>query len=652
MSWIEKLYKTYEQGLEVSRSSEYPLMPVGHTTQQAHIEVTIDPDGRFVTATVVQKEKATTMVPCTEASGGRAGSKPVNHPLCDKLQYVAADFVAKGGVVTSGFAKDVEQPHREYVSSLTQWEASAHSHPKLKAILTYARSGNVVQDLINVGQLHVGPEGKLLGPWEPTSSDKAAKPAIYDSPIFKLIVDQRDAFVRWRVESPGATGTGTWEDDGLVRAWTAYQASQQTKRGLCMVTGEETILAEQHPAKLRNAGDKAKLISANDSSGFTYRGRFTDPDQACGVGFEVTQKAHSALRWLLDGRRKQAFRNGDQVVVTWAVNGSPVPDPLESTFAFLGLEESDTTLAHMYHGDAGQALGKRFSKRMAGYQSAIGNLDDIVVMGVDSATPGRMAITYYRELHGSELLARVERWHKTFSWYQNYSPSIKFVGAPSPRDIAEAAYGRRLDDKLKKATVERLLPCIIDGQPVPRDLVESTIRRVCNRVGLEHWEWLKCLGIACALYRGTHESEHFKLTLDMERDTRDYLYGRLLAIAEHIEINALYAAGEKARDTSAEKLMHRFATRPYSTWTQIELNLRPYLSRLKSKWPGFHRNMLRLTSEVTAQLGDRYTDDSRLSGEFLLGYHCQWLELNPPKELRKAEEEQELTETTEQTTNP
>lgn len=652
MSWIEKLYKTYEQSLAGSKATEHPLMPVGHTTQQAHIEITIDPRGQFVTAVVVTKENATTLVPCTEASGGRAGSKPVNHPLCDKLQYVAADFVAKGGVVTSGFAKDVEQPHRDYVSSLSQWEASASGHPKLKAILTYARAGRVVQDLITTGILHIGPDGKLMEPWDPPKEDKSPKPPVYESPIFKVIADQRDAFIRWRVETPGTTGTGTWEDEGLVQAWTAYQASQQTKRGLCMVTGEETILAEQHPAKLRNAGDKAKLISANDSSGFTYRGRFADADQACAVGFEVTQKAHNALRWLMDSRRQQAFRNGkDQVVVTWAVSGTPVPDPLESTFALLGLEESETTLAQMYHGDTGQAVGQRFSKRMAGYRATLGSLDDIVVMGVDSATPGRMAITYYRELHGSELLARVEHWHNTFGWYQNYSKTVKFIGAPSPRDIAEAAYGRRLDDKLKKATVERLLPCIIDSQPVPRDLVESTVRRVCNRAGLEHWEWIKCLGIACALYRGTHENEHFKLTLDMEQDTREYLFGRLLAIAEHIENNALYAAGEKARDTSAEKLMHRFATRPYSTWTQIELNLRPYLSRLKSKWPGFHRNMLRLISEISSKLGDRYMDDSRLSGEFLLGYHCQWLELNPPKEQRKPEEEQEHTEPTEQTTN-
>ncbi len=637
MSWIEKLYRTYEQSLEGSRSSEYPLTPVGHTTQQVHVEIVVNPSGRFITATTVPKGKATTLIPCTEKSGGRSGIKPKNHPLCDELQYIAADFVKYGGVVTSGFAKNPSEPHESFVETLTQWKSSSHSHPKLVAILNYVRSGRIIEDLIGQGVLNIGTDGKLV----PLANS-----------ILKSEVEPRKVFVRWRVEEPGATGTGTWEDEALQIAWTEYQASTQHKRGLCMVTGEETILAEQHPDKLRHAGDDAKLISANDSSGFTYRGKFTDPDQACGVGFEVTQKAHSALRWLLDARRKQAFRNGDQVVVTWAVKGTEVPDPLENTFAFLGLEETEGTLADLYHSDAGQLVGQRFSKRMAGYQAALGQLDEVVIMGVDSASPGRMAITYYRELHGSELLQRVEHWHEHVSWYQNYSSTVKFIGAPSPRDIAEAAYGRRLDDKLKKATVDRLLPCIIDAQPIPRDLVDSVVRRVGNRVGMEHWEWAKCLGIACALYRGTHENEHFKLTLEMERDTRDYLYGRLLAIAEDIENCALRAAKEKPRDTSAEKLMHRFASRPYSTWTQIELNLRPYMSRLKSKWPGVHRNRLRLLSDVTARIGDRFTDDSRLSGEYLLGYHCQWLELNPPKEKGPEQEELELNEQTEQTTNP
>ena len=55
------------------------------------------------------------------------------------------------------------------------------------------------------------------------------------------------------------------------------------------------------------------------------------------------------------------------------------------------------------------------------------------------------------------------------------------------------------------------------------------------------------------------------MTLERERRSRDYLYGRLLALAEHMEARALYVGGER-RATSAEKLMQRFADRPYSTW--------------------------------------------------------------------------------------
>ena len=119
-------------------------------------------------------------------------------------------------------------------------------------------------------------------------------------------------------------------------------------------------------------------------------------------------------------------------------------------------------------GDAGQFFALRLKQAMKGYRAMLDPTDDIVVMGLDSATPGRMAITYYRELKGSEFLDRVEGWHQQHAWPQDFGKNAKFVGAPAPRDIAEAAYGMRVDDKLRKATVERLLPCIIDGQTVPR----------------------------------------------------------------------------------------------------------------------------------------------------------------------------------------
>jgi CRISPR-associated protein Csd1 len=637
MSWIQKLHETYELCAGLPQFSSNPLLPISHTTQQAHIEIVIDGSGNFRRASVVSKEDQTTLIPCTEESGGRAGSKPKNHPLCDKLQYVAGDYRELGGEVTVGFAKEEEEPHRSYLKDLEAWGASPDGHLKLAAILTYVRKKHVVHDLVRERLLPLNSQGKLLKKWD---GDKKDVPA-----IFKVIPagsSPEDAFIRWHVEIANDPEPAIWKDKEIMDAWIRYYASQQTKHGLCMVTGNETILAEQHPAKLRNAGDKAKLISSNDTSGYTFRGRFIDAVQACGVGFVVTQQAHKALQWLLDFERRQAFRNGNQVIVAWAVSGKSLPDLFNNSAQMFGLESREEDVAPAYQGDAGQAFAVRLKRYIAGYRTRLGPTDAIVVMALDSATPGRMAITYYRELTGSEFLERIQLWHESCAWHQNFGKNLKFVGVPSPRDITEAAYGRQVEgksgEKLRKATVERLLPCIIDGRPIPRDIVESTVRSAVNRPGLEKWEWEKNLGIACALFRGHHKQRSYEMALELDRTSRDYLFGRLLAVAERIEDMALYLAKEN-RGTSAAKLMQRFADHPYSTWRTIELSLAPYKTRLRSRSPGFLVNMEKLLDGIICTFrGQDFMSEARLSGEFLLGYHCQRQALWPKSESTNAEE--------------
>lgn len=641
MSWIQKLYETYEQcaGKADLASTGPVLEPICHTSQQAHIEVTLDGRGRFLRANIVPKGQGVTLVPCTEASAGRSGSRPVNHPLCDKLQYLAGDFIKYGGVVTSGFSANPAEPHEAYLTLLSEWANSPFAHPKLVAIHTYVQNGSLVSDLVQEKLLPVGDDGQLLAGW---NGEKNEAPVIFA--IMPNGNSPDGAVVRWRVEIPGDPIPECWKDQGLMNSWIGFYTSQKEAEGLCMVTGDNRSLAEQHPAKLRHGADKAKFISSNDTSGYTFRGRFINADQACGVGFEVTQKAHNALRWLI---ARQAYRNGDQAVVAWAVSGKRSPDPLANSFDFLEMEteEPETMPEQMPHADAGQAFGLRLKKKLAGYRAELGSTKEIVVMALDSATPGRMAITYYRELAGSEFLDRIEAWHTALAWHQNFGKEMKFIGAPAPRDIAEAAFGRRLDEKLRKATVERLLPCIVDGQRIPRDLVESTLHRASNRVGLEHWEWEKNLGIACALFKGFHKERDYQMALELNRTGRDYLYGRLLAIAEHIEDRALFVGGEK-RDTGAAKLMQRFADHPFSTWKTIELSLSPYKSRLRAKRSGFLATMENLLDEVVALFqGEDFMDDSKLTGEFLLAYHCQRQALRKPDPEHDETTETTITET-------
>jgi CRISPR-associated protein Csd1 len=612
MSWIEKLYKTYEACAGSSQFESEPPLPLSHTEQQAHIEIVLDAAGNFTRAVLLEdKGSRRTLIQASEESAGRT-TNCAPHPLCDKIQYCAADYSAFGGEKKPFF--------NAYLKQFQEW-AQSDSHPSVDAVLSYVKRGTVVADLVRHGLLHCSAEGKLLTRWE---SDNAP-PA-----IFKMLTakegkrDQGDVFVRWRVQSPGDLVSAVWQKAEVQSSWIRFDAAMNTKTGFCMVSGEMGPLAASHPKRLRHGGDGAKLISSNDSSGFTFRGRFDRAEQCYGISVANTQKAHSALRWLI-ARQGYHDKESGQVFVSWALRGQRTPNPLASTAELLGLEV-ETDDGDLDTGDVGQHFARRLTKAISGYGSALADHDEIVVMGLDSASPGRMGITYYRELAAPEFLRRLQSWHTGFAWFQNYSAKSRFIGAPAPRDIAECAYTRKLDERLRKATVERLLPCIIDARPIPQDLVDCCVRRVSNRSSFkqkDQWEWEKCLGIACSLVRGSRGKEGYDMALEENRTTRDYLFGRLLAVAESIEGLALYVAKEN-RETNAAKLMHRFADRPSTTWKSIELALTPYKARVRASRPASLVKREKLLDEVMGLFRtDDFINDGKLSGEFLLGYHCQ-----------------------------
>jgi CRISPR-associated protein Csd1 len=615
MSWIEKLYQTYENNLDriADPNDTIPLLPLFHTTQNAQLLVVLDGAGNLVAADVVTKEIAQTIIPATEASAGRAGAKIAPHALCDTLQYVAGDYLDFGGNPNK---KKNESGFEAYIEILSGWVA-AENNRKLQSVLTYLNKRTLIKDLVGKKVLCTDENGKLASDWQGEGEPPR---------IFKVIKQankkgQFEAFVRFSVEIPGVVPTELWKDENLRESWAQYYPTLQSVAGICMVTGNHGNVACNHPKNIRYPGDGAKLISSNDKEGFTYLGRFTSDLEACGIGIEVTQKAHSALRWLINRQGKQ---DGEQAVVSWAVSGVDVPDPQMDTLSFLFGDESPKQAPKS--GYTAQEVAAALKKKMAGYTAKLKATDNVLVLGLDSASPGRMAISYYRELTGSEFLGRIEAWHTGCCWQQYFGKDKIFYGAPAPRDIAEVAYGRRIDDKLRKAIVERLLPCIVDGTPIPRNLVESCVRRASNRNGIEYWEWEKALGVACALYRKQYEKEDYGMALDEERNSRDYLYGRLLALAEHLEHWAIRSAGEN-RPTNAERMMQRFADHPYTTWRTLELALVPYKTRLGGK----AHKVLALIDAVHGKFAppEDYIRDDKLGGEFLLGYHCQRAALKP-----------------------
>ena len=640
MSWMQKLYRTYESILEqgVTDDAE-PLTPVGHTIQNAHIVIVIDGQGNFQTARVMPPKTAI-LLPATESSENRtSGEAP--HPLADKIQYIAKDYADYGGEKKAYFDG--------YLKQLKAWCESPFAHPKVQAVLHYVAKGRVVADLVEAGIFLLDSEGN-------------APPIFSVLPKTKGEIEFGSALVCWQMEIAGNVHSQTWTDKTIQQSWADYAALEKAEKGFCLVQGKEAVISTMHPAKLRHTGDKAKLISSNDTAGYTFRGRFATAEEAASVSADVSAKAHSALRWLIS---RQGIRNGDQVTVSWAISGKPVPSPMKDISSELdwadmdnwdisAVENPDEIAAQRlsentepspdWSVNIGRAAAQIIKKKLHGYQAELKDHEQISLIMLDSATPGRMALTYYQEFLPANYFANLDAWIDDFAWYQRYSIEVqngkktdkrtqwRFV-PPSPYSIAEAVYGKSLSDTLKKQLYARLLPVIAGGTsvPIPEDLVRQSFQAACNPNGCENWEWQRNIGVACALYKGWRARHHdlsqrrtYPMSLDTQNRSRDYLYGRLLAVAENTESYALYLAGEK-RATTAERYMQRFAEHPFATWRNIELALKPYQERLRNNGKDTGAQAIGEIMELFAT--DDFTCDDKLSGEFLLGYHCQKMEI-------------------------
>ena len=670
MSWMQKLYRTYneiEKNPNLSDWEKEKLAPLWHSPQTAHIQITLGGDGEFLGAKVLT-DKPIIMLPVTESSEGRtSGLAP--HALSDSLQYIAKDLgltyqkevitetEGKNGKKKKTKTKQEDLIFNLYADQLDKWCVTI-DNKKVLAIQKYVHKGTVLADLVKEKIIPVDDNGELLTNWIERENKDKQKPELFNV----LTKEQgkfeiRKALVVWSVQIPGDFVPETWKDKEVQQSWGNYY-QQTLKSQFCTVTGDEQKIRESHPAKLLYSGDKAKLISSNDKEGFTYLGRFEEANQATTISAEVSHKAHAALRWLID--RQTTARNNEQVTIAWAISCNPVPSPMKDISSEINWDNLDISavenpdefssqtsseqLSPDWSINIGRAAARIIKKKLHGYQAELKAHEQISLIMLDSATPGRMALTYYQEFLPADYFANLDAWIDDFSWYQRYSVEVPngkktdkrtqwhFV-PPSPYSIAEAVYGKSLSDTLKKQLYARLLPVIAGGTsvPIPEDLVRQSFQAACNPNGCENWEWQRNIGVACALYKGWRARHHdlsqrrtYPMSLDTQNRSRDYLYGRLLAVAENTESYALYLAGEK-RATTAERYMQRFAEHPFATWRNIELALKPYQERLRNNGKDTGAQAIGEIMELFAT--DDFTCDDKLSGEFLLGYHCQKMEI-------------------------
>lgn len=595
MGLLQQAIKTYDMMDKIGLVGKYeegkePLAPIAHILASPQIKITLNKDGEFVLAEKINEK---IIIPVTEESSGRTSSA-VAHPLCDSIGYI------------SGID---EKKYNLYLSALEEWANSSYGDKKIKIIIEYVKTKMIINNLENNGFIKRNNEGK---------------------------VENEKDLICWRIIGLDDT-PDLYKDVNLMNKYILFYTNKKNNESLllrtCFVSGDNEIKASQHLKGVVSLNGNAKLISANDSTNFTYRGRFYNSDEALSIGYFSSQKSHNVIKWLVSN---QKVVMGKRVLICWNPNGKELPSthsPLLTKNIEKKIEPSN--------------YKKELQSILYGYKKNISDYDSVIIASFDAATTGRLSISYYNELKESDFLERLEYWDLTCCWYSNkygvYSPSL--------REIIDCTFGyqRGNDDMSKLETsseiisqhMQRLISCRLDKKKIPIDILKRLVNNSNNLQIYNNANRRKILFTVCSIikkYKNDYEKEEVEMALDVEKKDRSYQYGRLLAVLEKIEKDT-YDRGD-SRETNAIRMQSVFVKRPaYATKIVLEQLKNSYYPKLNPGARTYYDKIIGQIMEIISEFDDREYNKP-LTETYLLGYYLQQNNMYSKKEDEEEKEDE------------
>lgn len=640
MGWMQKLCDVYDvvSRADIPEEANHPqLARVGFVKKKVNYVVMISEDGAFSSAGALGKDDCECIVPSTPQAESRTSTKGAPYPLAENLKYLAEEKGSHNALLDL------------YLDQLADWCAQPEAPECLRTLLAYLRRRTLLDDLR--GNL----PGKIKLHKDESKKDFGGQDA--------------RAVVCFGVEDRASREMRLWKRRDVQDSWSAYFARMQGGAvALCYATGEMLPTLDNHPKVQGNA----KLISAKDAGyPFQYKGRFIADHSAATVSASASARAHRALQYLLENQGL-SFRRFGLNIVAWNVQTGAIPVPLNEGDSAVDEDEDNVELPDTFERysqtlcEAAKGMGRTAKV----FENCIANLVDgerrassVVIMSMEAATDGRMSIDDYQELPGGLYVDRLTDWYRSCCWTYWDKPSGKYgVRTPPPLAIADAVMGpdavrrakadprcEKSDAKQLRALYRRLLSCIVDGAPLPQNFLASSVHRAeapltfrDSKGKWQRFDWERCVRTTCALIRRARfdallQDARVDLgaqlpsdRLDKESKNRDYLYGRLLALADLAEYEALDRPERRALPTNAIRLMQRFAQRPKETWLHLHAKLLPYLAALGGDGrAGF---FMRAIAGVESLFVREDRESATALGEdFLLGYLAQRRDFYTPR---------------------
>lgn len=311
----------------------------------------------------------------------------------------------------------------------------------------------------------------------------------------------------------------------LRRAWVDYLNRHATAPiGYCLITGQKAALADTHPhiRNVKGAKPTGAALSSFNLPAFCSYGK--EQNLNAPVSQEAAFAYTTALNYLLRRDSPQVVHVADSTTVFWTQRDSPVE-------GFFGIMLNPTD-------DPGDIQKLRFfldAARSGAWPRDVDPSLPCFILGL-APNASRLAVRFWHAASLHDVLTRLERHFEDLKMIRDERRDSPFP--PLWKLLRETAVEHK-DDNIPPLLAGALVRAILTGSEYPLSFYTA----ILNRINADHEiNYLRAAALKAYLvrhYRLHNQPKEVPMSLDPNNKNPGYLLGRLFALLEKAQLDAL-----------------------------------------------------------------------------------------------------------------
>ncbi|OSI06716.1 phage associated protein [Neisseria animaloris] len=422
--------------------------------------------------------------------------------------------------------------------------------------------------------------------------------------------DMLDANVVFRLDG---THGYIHQREAAQALWAGRLKNDEAEQGLCLISGESAPIARLHPAIKGVFGGQSSggsIISFNKES-FTSFGKEQGANAPVS---EVSAFAYTtALNYLLRRENGHCLTIGDASTVFWAEANTPEQAAAaEACFAdMLDPPDDEQENQKIFNILAQVAKGRPL-------REIDPNLDDqtrFYILGL-ALNASRISIRFWLDTTFGKLAEHLEQ-----HWRDLALEPRAWKTPPSIWRLLVQTAPLGKSENISPVLAGEMTRAVIGGTPYPMSLLSQLIARIRADGDANSLRVAMIKAVLQRRFRKCLIKEEIPMSLETENRNTAYLLGRLFAVLERIQNQAL---GDLNAGI-ADRYYGSASAVPFSVFPRLLSGAKHHLSRLRKDKAGMAVNLDKDLGGIIAGLPETFPRHLSIEeqGRFAIGYYHQ-----------------------------